>query len=138
MIFRHTPDLLPDAIQATSADGDNHWFDLALLGHTHVGGQVTFFKAALPQYCAVDVGDRYSSGWLKKTAAILVSNGLARAFSRFGCLPSQLHLITLKTKPVSAARVVGDGFTNPTSSACGGVLHKLLKFSRRNNCLRRT
>ncbi len=38
----HTPDLMPDVLAAKGADGDNHWFDLALFGHTH-GGQVNLF-----------------------------------------------------------------------------------------------
>ena len=95
----HTPDLLPDAIQATSADGDNHWFDLALFGHTH-GGQVTFLgKPLLPQYVP-DVGDRYLSGWLEENrAAILVSNGVGTGIFPVRLFaPSQLHLITLKNK----------------------------------------
>lgn len=43
---------MPDVLDAKSSDGDNHWFDLALFGHTH-GGQInllghTPFKALLP------------------------------------------------------------------------------------------
>jgi len=97
----HTPDLLPSAIKAVSADGDNHWFDLALFGHTH-GGQITLFgMTLLPEYMP-DVGTRYLSGWLEENRAeILISNGVgtgifpARLFA-----PSQIHLITLRPKTV--------------------------------------
>ena len=97
----HTPDLLPSAIKAVGADGDNHWFDLALFGHTH-GGQITIFgMPLLPQYMP-DVGNRYLSGWLEENrAGILISNGVgtglfpARLFA-----PSQIHLITLRQKTI--------------------------------------
>ena len=96
----HTPDLLTSAIKASGADGGNHWFDLAFFGHTH-GGQITLFGLVplLPDYIP-DIGERYLSGWLVENRAnILVSNGVgtsvfpARLFA-----PSQIHLITLKSK----------------------------------------
>lgn len=67
----HTPDLMPDVLDAKSSDGDNHWFDLALFGHTH-GGQInllghTPFKALLPE-----VGTRYMSGWLEESRAAVL------------------------------------------------------------------
>lgn len=93
----HTPDLLPSALKAVGADGDNHWFDLALFGHT-LGGQITLLGLPLLPANVPDVGSRYLSGWLEENRAqILVSNGVgthdfpARLFA-----PSQIHLITLK------------------------------------------
>lgn len=95
----HTPDLMPSVLAAKSSDGDNHWFDLALFGHTH-GGQInilgyTPFKSLLPE-----VGSRYMNGWLEENrAAVLVSNGVGtsglpvRLFA-----PPQVHLITLKSR----------------------------------------
>lgn len=99
ILLAHTPDLLPDALKAAGSDGDNHWFDLALFGHTH-GGQVTLFGLPLLPNFVPDVGRRYLSGWLEENrASLLVSNGVgtsyfpARLFA-----PSQIHLITLKQK----------------------------------------
>ena len=95
----HSPDLLPAAVKAVGSDGDNHWFDLALFGHTH-GGQITLFGYPLLASYIPDVGDRYLSGWLEENRAnILVSNGVgtgvfpARLFA-----PAQIHVITLKSK----------------------------------------
>lgn len=95
----HTPDLLPDALAAVGSDGDNHWFDLALFGHTH-GGQITLFGRPLISKLTPEVGTRYLTGWKEVNRAnILVSNGVgtsnfpARLFS-----PPQIHLITLKSK----------------------------------------
>ena len=95
----HSPDLLTDAIKATGTDGDNHWFDLALFGHTH-GGQITLFGLPLMAQYVPDIGTRYLRGWLEENRAnILISNGVgtgvfpARLFA-----PSQIHLITLKNK----------------------------------------
>ena len=102
MIFvAHNPDILPTAMKTNGADGDNHWFDIALFGHTH-GGQVTLFGFPLLAQFVPDLGDRYLSGWLEENrAAILVSNGVgtegfpARLFA-----PSQIHLMTLKPKTI--------------------------------------
>ena len=95
----HTPDLMPDVLDAKSSDGDNHWFDLALFGHTH-GGQInllghTPFKALLPE-----VGTRYMSGWLEESrAAVLVSNGVGTSGAPVRLFaPPQIHLITLKSR----------------------------------------
>lgn len=95
----HSPDLMPDVLSAKSSDGDNHWFDLALFGHTH-GGQInllgyTPFKALLPE-----VGNRYMSGWLEESrAAILVSNGVGTSGAPVRLFaPPQVHLITLKSR----------------------------------------
>ena len=95
----HTPDLMPDMLKARSIDNDNHWFDLALFGHTH-GGQVNFFGYSPFADLSPDVGSRYLSGWLEENrAAVLVSNGVGtsglpvRVFAR-----PQIHLITLKAR----------------------------------------
>ena len=95
----HSPDLMPDVLSAKSSDGDNHWFDLALFGHTH-GGQInllgyTPFKSLLPE-----VGSRYMSGWLEESrAAILVSNGVGTSGAPVRLFaPPQVHLITLKRR----------------------------------------
>lgn len=100
MIFLgHNPDLLTEAIRATGADGDNHWFDLALFGHTH-GGQITLLGYPLLPGLIPDSGDRYLRGWLEENrASILISDGTgtswfpARLFA-----PAQIHVITLKNK----------------------------------------
>ena len=95
----HTPDLMPDVLKARSRDNDNHWFDLALFGHTH-GGQVNFLGYSPFSNLSPNVGSRYLSGWLEENrAAVLVSNGVGtsaapvRLFAR-----PQVHLITLKAR----------------------------------------
>lgn len=95
----HTPDLMPDVLKAKTAAGDNHWFDLALFGHTH-GGQVSVLGYTPFARLSPEVGARYLSGWLEENrAAILVSNGVGtsglpvRLFA-----PPQVHLITLKAR----------------------------------------
>ena len=95
----HTPDLMPDVLRGRSIDNDNHWFDLALFGHTH-GGQVNFLGHSPFSKLSPQVGARYLSGWLEENrAAILVSNGVGtsglpiRLFA-----PPQVHLITLKAR----------------------------------------
>ena len=95
----HTPDLMKDVLAAHGSDGDNHWFDLALFGHTH-GGQVKLFTWSPFSNLRTDVGARYLSGWLEENrAAVLVSNGVGT--SRFPVrlfAPAQIHLITLKSR----------------------------------------
>lgn len=95
----HTPDLMPDVLKAEGADGDNHWFDLALFGHTH-GGQINLMGYTPFSNLSPEVGARYLSGWREENrAAVLVSNGVGtsglpvRLFSR-----PQVHLITLKAR----------------------------------------
>ncbi len=95
----HSPDLLPAAFAAKGADGDTHWFDLALFGHTH-GGQVTLLGQPLFLNLTPEVGLRYLTGWKEENrASILVSNGVGtsnfpvRLFAQ-----PQLHVITLKSK----------------------------------------
>ena len=95
----HTPDLMPDVLKAKGADGDNHWFDLALFGHTH-GGQINLMGYTPFSKLSPEVGARYLSGWREENrAAVLVSNGVGtsglpvRLFAR-----PQVHLITLKAR----------------------------------------
>ncbi|MDD3409266.1 MAG: metallophosphoesterase [Eubacteriales bacterium] len=93
----HSPDLLTSAFKAAAGDGDSHWFDLALFGHTH-GGQVTVFGRPLITNLTPEIGTRYLTGWREENrASILVSNGVGtgvvpvRLFA-----PAQIHIITLK------------------------------------------
>lgn len=95
----HTPDLLPEMLKATSADGDGHWFDLALFGHTH-GGQINLFGWTPFSNISENISARYMSGWLEENrAGLLISNGVGtsvfpvRLFAR-----PQVHLITLKAR----------------------------------------
>ena len=93
----NNPDLLTAALKATGADGDNHWFDLALFGHT-LGGQITFMGAPLIASLVPDLGSRYMTGWRTENRAdILISNGVSTRFFPVRILaPAQIHLITLK------------------------------------------
>jgi len=95
----HNPDLLTDALKAVGSDGDNHWFDLALFGHTH-GGQITLFGLPMIAELAPSIGTRYLTGWLEENRAdILVSNGVGTSFFPARLFaPAQIHLITLKKK----------------------------------------
>lgn len=95
----HSPDLIPAMLTARSADGDSHWFDLALFGHTH-GGQVNLFGYTPFGNLRTEAGSRYRSGWREENrAAILVSNGVGTSVApiRLFAVP-QVHLITLKAK----------------------------------------
>lgn len=95
----HSPDLLPAAFAAKSRENDNHWFDLALFGHTH-GGQVTLFGQPLIPNLRPEIGLRYLSGWREENrASILISNGVGTSNFpvRLFAAP-QIHLITLKAK----------------------------------------
>ena len=93
------PDLLTEALKATSADGDNHWFDLALFGHT-LGGQFTFIGLPLKASLVPAAGTRYLSGWRTESrASILISNGVGtRDFPARILAPAKIHLITLKAQ----------------------------------------
>ena len=95
----HSPDLLPKVRAAKSKENVNHWFNLALFGHTH-GGQVTLFGQPFIRKLMPEIGSRYLSGWREEDrASILVSNGVgtsyipARLFA-----PPQVHLITLRDR----------------------------------------
>lgn len=93
----HSPDLMTDVLAAKSSDGNNHWFDLALFGHTH-GGQINLFGYTPFSSLMPEIGSRYLSGWLEESrAAVLVSNGVGVTGlpMRLGAMP-QIHLITLK------------------------------------------
>lgn len=93
----HSPDLMPDVLKARSIDNDNHWFDLALFGHTH-GGQVNVMGYTPFAQLSPEVGSRYLSGWLEENrAAVLVSNGVGTSVLPVRLFaPPQVHLITLK------------------------------------------
>jgi len=95
----NNPDLLADALKATGSDGDNHWFDLALFGHT-LGGQFTFVGLPLKASLVPAAGNRYLSGWLVESRAnILISNGVGtRDFPARILAPAKIHLITLKNQ----------------------------------------
>ena len=95
----HCPDLMPDVLKAKDANGDNHWFDLALFGHTH-GGQVSFMGHTLFGGLMPEVGSRYLSGWLEENrAAVLISNGVGTTGAPVRLFaPPQVHLITLKAR----------------------------------------
>ena len=95
----HDPDLLTAAFAAKGSDGDNHWFDMALFGHTH-GGQLRIFGEPLIRSSIPIIGKRYLSGWLEENrASILISNGIGAAgFPVRLFTPPQIHLITLKSK----------------------------------------
>ena len=93
----HNPDLLTQAFAATGSDGDNHWFDMALFGHTH-GGQITFFGTPLLRTAVPNLGERYLTGWREENrASILISNGVGTSYFPVRLFaPAQIHLITLK------------------------------------------
>lgn len=93
----HSPDAIPDALDARDRAGYSNWFDLALCGHTH-GGQVTLFGKQLVSYSNVaKVDSRYLSGWVTENKTpILVSNGVGMSVLpiRLFAKP-QIHVITL-------------------------------------------
>lgn len=97
IFLANSPDLITDALKAVGSDGDNHWFDMALFGHT-LGGQVTLFGYPLIAKLSPAVGTRYLSGWREENRAkILVSNGVGTVgFPVRLFAPAQIHLITLK------------------------------------------
>jgi len=93
----HTPDLLPEIQDARDKNGNSHWFDLALFGHTH-GGQVNLLGMSPFRKLSPAVGTRYMSGWMEENrASVLVSNGVGTSHFpvRLFATP-QIHLITLK------------------------------------------
>ena len=95
----HSPDLIPDAQKAQDMNGDGHWYDLALFGHTH-GGQINLFGWTPFRNVSKELSARYISGWREENrAAILVSNGVGTSVFpvRLFAQP-QVHLITLKAR----------------------------------------
>ena len=91
----HSPNLLPAMLDARDADGNTHWYDMALFGHTH-GGQIAFIGNWLN---ISKVEDRYEEGWLVENRTnLLISRGVGtsilpiRLFNR-----PQIHLITVKS-----------------------------------------
>ena len=95
----HSPELILDAQKAKDKNGDGHWFDLALFGHTH-GGQINLFGYTPFKKTSDDLSARYISGWLEENrAGILVSNGVGTSGMpvRLFAQP-QVHVITLKAR----------------------------------------
>ena len=95
----HTPDFLPDALKAADRNGDGHWFDLALFGHTH-GGQINLFGYTPFKNVDESLSARYMTGWHEENrAGILISNGVGTSVLpvRLFAQP-QIHLITLKAR----------------------------------------
>ena len=95
----HSPDLLTLALDARSKENSNHWFDLALFGHTH-GGQVTIFGRPVFPGFMPEIGAKYLSGWREENRAhVLVSNGVGTSIFpiRLFAAP-QIHHITLKAR----------------------------------------
>ena len=95
----HSPELLSEAQKVTDMNGDTHWFDLALFGHTH-GGQVNILGWTPFKNTSDDLNRRYITGWMEENrAGVLVSNGIGtsglpiRLFA-----PPQVHVITLKAR----------------------------------------
>ncbi len=93
----HSPNLLPAVHDARDKDGNIHWYDLALFGHTH-GGQINLFGYTPFRKLRTEMGARYRTGWkMENRAQILVSNGVGTEFVplRLFAAP-QIHLIVLK------------------------------------------
>lgn len=93
----HSPNLLPAMHDARDQEGNSHWYDLALFGHTH-GGQINLFGYTPFRKLRTEMGNHYRSGWLAENRAhILVSNGVGTEFVplRLFAAP-QVHLIVLK------------------------------------------
>lgn len=90
IFLSHNPSIIPDAQQATDANGNLGWFDLGLFGHTH-GGQMLFFSSFLD--LAEEVPERYRSGWKKENRVdLLISRGVGTSVfpGRLFCFP-QIH-----------------------------------------------
>ena len=93
----HSPNLLPAMHAARDRDGNSHWYDLALFGHTH-GGQINLFGYTPLRKLRTEMGSHYRSGWLAENRAhLLISNGVGTEFLplRLFAAP-QIHLIVLK------------------------------------------
>lgn len=91
----HSPEIIPDALNARDKSGQLNWFDLGLFGHTH-GGQVALF-GGLVRDSKVD--EQYRSGWTKQNRIdLLTSRGVGTTVLpvRLFCTP-QIHLITINS-----------------------------------------
>lgn len=100
ILVSHSPDVISAMQTATGSDGSNHWYDLALFGHTH-GGQVNLFGfTPFSQLRMMKANSRYFQGWLEESRAyLLTSNGIGTiGFPiRFRSIP-QVHFMTLKLR----------------------------------------
>lgn len=95
IFLSHSPEIIPDALNAVSGDKHRNWYDLGLFGHTH-GGQIS----GLGQLLGISkVSGRYERGWLVENKInMLISQGVGTSVlpMRLFCRP-QLHLITVKS-----------------------------------------
>lgn len=93
----HSPNLLPAMLDARDADGNTHWYDMALFGHTH-GGQINLFGYSPFMRLRTEMGSHYRSGWLEENRShMLISNGVGTEYAPLRLFaPPQIHLIVLK------------------------------------------
>jgi len=93
----HSPNLLPAMLDARDADGNTHWYDMALFGHTH-GGQINLFGYTPFMRLRTELGSHYLSGWLTENRShMLISNGVGTEYVPLRLFaPPQIHLIVLK------------------------------------------
>lgn len=93
----HSPNLLPAVLDARDADGNTHWYDMALFGHTH-GGQINLFGYTPFMRMRTEMGSHYLSGWLTENRShMLISNGVGTEYVPLRLFaPPQIHLIVLK------------------------------------------
>ena len=99
IVCAHTPEVLTQMEHSRGADGNTHWYDLALFGHTH-GGQMIIGSHTLFPELLEDIEPRCVSGWLDANrASVLVSNGVGTEYypGRLFAKP-QVHLMTLKVR----------------------------------------
>lgn len=95
IFLSHSPEAIPTALKADTADGRRGWYDLGLFGHTH-GGQIALFGEALN---IANVPARYQGGWLQENRIdMLVSRGVGTSLMPIRLFrPPQIHVITVKS-----------------------------------------
>ena len=93
----HSPNLLPAMHDARDREGNSHWYDLALFGHTH-GGQINLFGYTPLRKLRTEMGRHYQSGLLAENRAyILVSNGVGTEYVPLRLFSApKVHLMVLK------------------------------------------
>ena len=93
----HSPELIPEILTIKDQNGHNHWYDLALFGHTH-GGQVKIGNWTPLYHSNILETSNYISG-LKEInrTYTLISNGVGTSTLpiRLGAIP-QIHLLVAK------------------------------------------